>query len=187
MFFLAWKPTFLFYFWSDYSKFIANNIGLTVSIRTTELLIEALAILILTGQTRPHKLLGRVKFTDYIQPSSVVLIALIEQIFKFMCDIVVIVIDFKNFLEQRGRLQRFDLKLYFHSYFLHKAYSFVLQALLLLTFPFVIWRLFQYQRYLTRKEFEQNQSFGSSSTSFIYSALLNVEIGKDKNDLQIIW
>lgn len=162
-----------YYFWSDYTKFIAKNLFLTVSIRSAEWTIEVLTILILTGQTRPHKILGRVKiydksFTEYIHPSSIIMVSFVEQVFRFVIEIIVFVVDLKNMIEQKERLEKMELNLYFHSYFLHKSYSFVMQTVLILCWPVVIWRLFQYQRFLTRREFEQNQSFGSSSTSFIY-------------------
>jgi hypothetical protein len=163
-----------FYFWSSYTKFIAKHLAMTVSIRSLEVVIEVLVILVLTGQTRPHKVLGRVKvfgknLTDFVvlRPSSIILIALVEQAFRFVCEILVFVIDFGNMIEQKERLAKMELNLYFHSYFLHKSYSFVMQALLIVCWPFVVYRIFGYQRYLVRKEFDERQSFGSSSTSFI--------------------
>jgi len=165
-----------FYFWSDYTKFIAKHLTLTICVRFSELFVEILAVLVLTGQTRPHKALGRMKcfnksFIDIITPSSIVLISLVEQVFRFLIEMTVFAVDFSNMIEQKERLEKLELDLYFlsfHSYFLHKSYSFLMQVILIIIWPFVVWRMFQYQRFLVRKEFEQNQEFGSSSTSFIY-------------------
>lgn len=163
-----------FYFWSNYTKFIAKHLAMTVSIRALEVFIEVFVILVLTGQTRPHKVLGRVKvlgknLTDLVvfRPSSIMLIACVEQVFRFICEIVVFVIDFGNMIEQKERLAKMELNLYFHSYFLHKSYGFVMQLLFIVCWPLVVYRIFGYQRYLVRKEFDERQSFGSSSTSFI--------------------